>query len=80
MKLRAVLAGAILSLGALISVGCSSDDNPLLKWNCNCGDACAENESDAKGLSSCAFPNVCTPTGDICACPNGDKKCKITIQ
>jgi hypothetical protein len=82
MKMRVVLVGVLLALGALASAGCSSsDDKTLVKWSCSCGDACAASEEDAKsqGTGFSCDQNVCTTTGDICACPGGGSKCAILI-
>ena len=84
MKFRVVVAGWILGLGALASAGCSGDD-PLIKWSCECGDACEATESDARSVTGETCSNStfsrgrCETTGDVCACPNGDSKCEIKI-
>ena len=85
MKLRMVVAGALVWLGAMASVGCGSDDpGTLTKWSCRCVNVCAGSAADANQLSSgdCARfgqsssnPD-CTTTGDICSC-NGAKSCAI---
>ena len=81
MKMRAVLAGVLFGVSAMVSVACGSDDKTLVKWSCACQDACAATEGDAKSLTTyCSETNVCTTTGDICACPDGASKCEIIFK
>jgi len=81
MKMRAVLAGVLCVVGAMLSVACGSDDKTLVKWSCSCQDACAATEGDAKSLTTfCDVSNICTTTGDICACPDGASKCEIILR
>ncbi|HKO49754.1 MAG TPA: hypothetical protein VJV79_18620 [Polyangiaceae bacterium] len=81
MKARAVVVGVLVVMGAWLSAGCAGEE--LVKWNCSeCSRACAANEGDAKSASECTSSsdsefNSCTPTGDICACPDGADKCAI---
>jgi len=83
MKARTVVAGVLVAFSACFSLACSSsDDQPLIKWSCECSDVCAATEEVAEKTSYCSgssSSNNCYPTGDTCVCPGGADKCTIVF-
>jgi len=83
---KGVVVGWFLVLAATLSSACSSsDDEKLLKWECDCNhDVCAASEvaakEDAGSCSSGTSYQRCIPTGDTCSCPGGASVCTIIVK